>query len=175
MNQMRAAFDILAILSGNDDDIIITDVNQIMDFLQEHFDGELDEDDEMENLGELPQSEIAERFKKAADSFKAESTDEETEVMLEYIRGNIVNDNDIPDSKYNLMLELSAAWEFDIDEIIEERFSEIDEYDVEKDTEWDDDFLEEEDDDDADDLFEDEDEYDGDFEEEEMEEDFDDR
>jgi hypothetical protein len=172
---MRAAFDILAILSGNEDDLIETDVNQIMDFLQEHFDGEIDEDDEMEDLGELSQSELADRFKKSADSFKGECTDEEIEIMLEYIRENIVDDNDIPDSKYNLLLELSAAWEFDIDEIVEERFSELDEYAVEKDTEWDDDFLEDEDEDDDDDGFEDEDDFDGEYEEEELEEDFDDR
>ncbi|OHD57068.1 MAG: hypothetical protein A2Y33_09075 [Spirochaetes bacterium GWF1_51_8] len=175
MNQGKAAFDILAILSGDDNDLLNTDVNQIMDFLQEHYDGDIDEDDEMEELGEMTQVELTDRFRRAADSFRGDSTDEDIELMMEYTRENIIGESELPDFKYNLLLELSQSWDFNIDELVEERFNEMDDYKLEKDTEWDDDLIEEEDEDDDDDFGadDDDDEFDG-F-EEDFEEDMEDR
>ena len=174
MNQSKAGFDILAILSGDENDLLNTDVNQIMDFLQEHFDGDIDEDDEMEEIGEFTQVELTDRFRKAADSFRGESTDEDLEIMNEYIRENVLGDSELPDFKYNLLLELSQSWDFDIDELVEERFNEMDDYTLEKDSEWDDDFLEEDEDDDEDGIGVDDDEETDDF-EADFEEDLEDR
>lgn len=110
MTKVEAGFHLLMLLSLADGKIHRSESEVVIDFLNDHFDGEIDLVKEQAFLRALPESEREKHFIETAEHFYTISNEDERHTLTRFAMEVVMADEDMESQENHLINKLYDAW-----------------------------------------------------------------
>lgn len=113
MNKTEAGFHILTLLSLADDEIHAAETEVILDFLNDHFNDNIDLIKEQAFIRALPKEEYETHFRETAEHFYSVSTEDERHTITRFAMDVVMADESLGKHENHLITKLYDCWDIE--------------------------------------------------------------
>lgn len=113
MNKTEAGFHILTLLSLADGEVHASETEVILDFLNDHFNDNIDLIKEQAFLRALPEEEYEGHFRETAEHFFSVSSPDERHTITRFAMDIVMADEDLANHENKLVNQLYDCWDIE--------------------------------------------------------------